>query len=93
MNEKDLYLTIKTYGETAIPMHMPGHKRNSALLGADLPYAGDITEIDGFDNLHDLEDGGILKDLSDRAAALYRAKRAFPLVNGSSGEFSPRSAR
>ncbi len=64
-------------------MHMPGHKRNAGAaryldrLGARL----DITEIDGFDNLHD--PSGILKDAMDRAAALWGSQHAFYLVNGS----------
>ena len=68
-----------------LPMHMPGHKRNTALsphlgaLGAGL----DITEIEGFDNLH--EPVGILREAQDRAAALWGAKESFFLVNGSSG--------
>lgn len=65
-------------GDT-LPMHMPGHKRRD--LGGDLPYALDITEIDGFDDLH--HRSGILKDLSGRAAKLRNAANAFPLVNGS----------
>ena len=38
---------------------MPGHKRNKAILGIELPYDLDITEIDGFDDLHHAD--GILK--------------------------------
>ena len=34
------------------PFHMPGHKRNREITGAALPYDIDITEIDGFDDLH-----------------------------------------
>ncbi len=82
MKHKDLYETIRAYGKDALPMHMPGHKRNVDLLGSELPYDIDITEISGFDNLHAPEEGGLLSRLSERAAALYRAKRAFPLVNG-----------
>lgn len=82
MKHQDIYETIRTYGRDALPMHMPGHKRNVDLLGYDLPYDADITEISGFDNLHAPEAGGILSRLSERAATLYRAKRAFPLVNG-----------
>ena len=33
------------------PFHMPGHKRNTQMLGTKLPYNIDITEIDGFDDL------------------------------------------
>lgn len=65
-----------------IPMHMPGHKRNSKKF----PYLKgfsdiDITEIDGFDNLHLAS--GILKRSMETAAQLAGAKRAFYLVNGS----------
>lgn len=65
----------------SIPMHMPGHKRNSDLLGMDLPYSIDITEIDGFDNLHGAS--GILKEYMEEIAAYYGTKRSFYLVNGS----------
>ena len=85
MKEQDLFTAIRDYGKTAVPMHMPGHKRNTALLGDGLPYAADITEITGFDDLHDPEDGGIFDRLAARAAELYHARRAFPLVNGSTG--------
>ena len=40
------------FNEGYLPMHMPGHKRNIKLLGEKLPYKIDITEIDGFDDLH-----------------------------------------
>ena len=40
--------------------HMPGHKRNGLLTGVKLPYEIDITEIDGFDDLHHAE--GVLRD-------------------------------
>ena len=64
-------------------MHMPGHKRNVALLGGDLPYSVDVTEIEGADDLHDPEDGGIIGSLCEKYANLYKAKSAHPLVNGS----------
>lgn len=61
------------------PYHMPGHKRRAISKG--LPYDIDITEIDGFDNLHDMH--GVLKDVADRASRLYGSVASFPLVNGS----------
>lgn len=64
-------------------MHMPGHKRNTAMLGSDLPYSLDVTEIDGADDLHDPEHGGIIGSLCEKYASLYKAKSAHPLVNGS----------
>lgn len=77
-----LYELLSEYDRKGVvPMHMPGHKRNTAMLGCDLPYDIDITEIDGFDNLHDAH--GVLKMTADIAARLYGSKRAFPLVGGS----------
>lgn len=68
------------------PYHMPGHKRRGAeggsfseALAASIRY--DITEIDGFDNLHEPE--GILLEAQERAAALYGADACFYSVNGS----------
>ena len=74
---------IEEITAAAIPMHMPGHKRNTALLGDDLPYSVDLTEIDGADDLHDPEEGGIIGSLCERFASLYGARSAHPLVNGS----------
>ena len=79
--EKTLLNRLAEYNETAVPMHMPGHKRNTRLLKASLPYEIDITEIDGFDNLHDMN--GVLKETAALAASLYGSKAAFPLVGGS----------
>lgn len=82
MSKPDLLHHLQAYGETdTYPFHMPGHKRNTARLGNALPYSMDITEIDGFDDLHAPD--GILKDLNDRLCALYGAKHSFALVNGS----------
>ena len=63
------------------PMHMPGHKRNTALCRMGNPYELDITEIPGFDNLHQPEE--LLLSLSMRLSRLYGSGRAYPLVNGS----------
>ena len=63
------------------PFHMPGHKRNDCPKALYNPYQIDITEIDGFDNLHHAE--GILKEAQKRAAALYGVEESFYLVKGS----------
>lgn len=72
-------------GSDAYPFHMPGHKRREITDGIPGgfpdPYGIDITEIDGFDNLHYAE--GILKDAMDEAAAIYGTDRSWYLVNGS----------
>lgn len=63
------------------PCHMPGHKRR---LCGDLPpemFQIDVTEIDGFDNLHAPE--GVIKSLQERISALYGAEESFCLVGGS----------
>lgn len=79
-----LYNMLTQYNKKGMtPMHMPGHKRNLKLLGNLLPYGIDITEIDGFDNLQDAR--GVLKETADIAAALYGSRRAFLLINGSTG--------
>lgn len=59
---------------------MPGHKRApfDFLFGAQKL---DITEIEGFDNLHDAS--GVLKTASERAAALYGVKYSRFLIDGS----------
>lgn len=61
--------------------HMPGHKRSGILTGAVLPYEIDITEIEGFDDLHHAK--GILKEAQERAAELYKADETHYLINGS----------
>ena len=50
---KGLYQTLSAYcaGED-YPCHMPGHKRNPDSGEMADFYGIDITEIDGFDNLH-----------------------------------------
>ena len=61
--------------------HMPGHKRSGALTGAELPYKIDITEIEGFDDLHHAK--GILREAQERAAKVYQAEETHYLINGS----------
>ncbi len=66
------------------PFHMPGHKRNTfGNETLDGIYGIDITEIEGFDDLHNAR--SILKDAQDRAAKCYGADETHFLVNGSTG--------
>lgn len=77
----DLYDQLREYNSAGYyPMHMPGHKRNKNFF-MENPYSIDITEIDGFDNLHEAED--ILLTSMKRAAKVYGAKQSFYLINGS----------
>lgn len=75
-----LFEKLKEYADSDyLPMHMPGHKRRMGEIGN--PFFIDITEIDGFDNLHHAE--GILLEAQKRAAALYHSEETHYLVNGS----------
>lgn len=78
----ELYEKLKWYQDTDYyPFHMPGHKRNLGELCN--PYKIDITEIDGFDDLHHAE--GIIKECQEKAAALYQSEETHFLINGSTG--------
>lgn len=81
---------IKLHESTAYPFHMPGHKRNADFIRkydmfpkGTTPYDIDITEIDGFDDLHDAE--GIIKTAEEAGARLSGAARTIFSVNGSTG--------
>lgn len=65
-----------------VPMHMPGAKRNKELFSMENPYKLDITEIDGFDNMHNPT--GIIKEAFERCAHILGAEESLFLVNGSS---------
>ena len=49
------------------PFHMPGHKRQ---LSGFFPYELDITEIEGFDNLHHAK--GLLFEAQQYAEQMYQ---------------------
>lgn len=78
MTQRTLAESLAAYADSDYyPFHMPGHKRRLTETLPDFPEALqraarlDITEIDGFDNLHDPE--GILKDAEEKAAgAVWR---------------------
>lgn len=84
----NLYRELEKYGNSDYyPYHMPGHKRKAPPLWEkeygilrEL-FRIDITEIEGFDNLHQAE--GILRSVQKEAASLYGAEESFFLVNGS----------
>lgn len=79
-----LYDKLKKYSKSGVyPFHMPGHKRSTALSDGTMPYGIDLTEIDGFDNLHNAE--GCILEVQNLAERLYNVKKAFLLVNGATG--------
>lgn len=76
----DLYKKLLEYGVSDYyPFHMPGHKRN--MKEEVSPFFYDITEIEGFDNLH--EPQGILRIAMEEAAKFYESDKTYFLVNGS----------
>lgn len=76
----DLYDRLCEYSASeAYPFHMPGHKRR--LGGMCDPFEIDITEIEGFDDLHHAQ--GILREAQERASALYGSGESYFLINGS----------
>lgn len=78
---ENLYQKLEEYSKKDIvPLHMPGHKRNTKMLGTQLPYNIDITEIDGFDDLHHAD--GIIKNIQEKAQKIYNTKKSFLLING-----------
>lgn len=78
---ENLYQKLEEYSKKDIvPLHMPGHKRNTKMLGTQLPYNIDITEIDGFDDLHHAE--GIIKNIQEKVQRIYNTRKSFILING-----------
>jgi arginine/lysine/ornithine decarboxylase len=69
-----------------ISLHVPGHKN-----GALFPTAGeaslkellklDVTELTGLDDLHSPD--GVIHDAEDLLSKLYKVKKSFFLINGS----------
>ena len=76
----NIFDKLKVYSDSDYyAFHMPGHKRNLDLMDGTSPYRIDITEIDGFDNLHEPE--GILKDAQTFAADLYHSEETVFIIN------------
>lgn len=74
--------------EENVPFSMPGHKSGKGFLatkeGRDLYEAlikGDITEVEGLDNLHSPE--GIINEAQKLLSDFYKCKKSYFLVNGS----------
>lgn len=79
---------LKYIKENNTLLCMPGHKGGKGFretaIGRELYenfIKGDITEVDGLDNLHNAE--GIIKEAQEYLAQLYGSKKSYFLVNGS----------
>lgn len=78
-----IYDKLQKYAHSSqYPFHMPGHKggRGQKLKN---PLSYDITEIPGFDNLHQPQ--GIIQEAQKLCADVFGAKESFFMVNGASG--------
>lgn len=83
---KSILDKLKEYSEQgSVPMHMPGHKRNVSGIAflKELGAKYDISEIEGFDNLHAPK--GLLLEAMERAAELWGSDKCCFLINGSTG--------
>lgn len=79
---ENLYQKLLENGKSDVyPYHMPGHKRKPVTEVLKRVCDIDITEIDGFDNLHHAE--GVLQDIQNRAARVYGADESHYLIGGS----------
>ena len=68
--------------EEIVPFSMPGHKNGRGFKGfEEILLKGDLTEVEGLDNLQHPE--GIIKEAEDKLSKLYKSKKSYFLVNGS----------
>lgn len=78
---QNLYSKLNDYSESDYyPFHMPGHKRQDYGSGKSA-YVYDITEIDGFDNLHAPEE--IIKKRLEEVIEFYKSQKSYYMINGS----------
>lgn len=76
-----LYKALQNHAEQCYyPFHMPGHKGGRLGIFTEI-LQQDITEIEGFDNLH--QPKGILLESQKKCANIFAAEESFFLVNGS----------
>lgn len=88
MNTPVIDAIVNYIKESNIPFSMPGHK-NGRAFNVDIEnfdfmrllIEGDLTEVEGLDNLHKPE--GAIKESLELLARAYKAKKSYFLVNGS----------
>jgi arginine/lysine/ornithine decarboxylase len=89
LNNIPVLKALKEYVEEKnAPFSMPGHKSGRGFtsteegrLFSEIMLKGDITEVEGLDNLHSPQ--GILKESQGLLSKLYGSKESYFLVNGS----------
>lgn len=82
MNTPIFHKLLQFQQEDRYPFHMPGHKRRLSNEISRQMFSWDITEIDGFDELHD--PSGIILDSMEELREFYGTNKTWYLVNGSS---------
>lgn len=82
MNTPIFHKLLQFQKEDRYPFHMPGHKRRLSNEISGEMFSWDITEIDGFDELHD--PSGIILDSMEELREFYGTRKTWYLVNGSS---------
>ncbi|WP_339252608.1 aminotransferase class I/II-fold pyridoxal phosphate-dependent enzyme [Sporosarcina sp. FSL W8-0480] len=84
-NNRPLVEALEYFKErTPVSFHVPGHKHgllSSLPEGMRQALSYDYTELTGLDDLHEAE--GIIQEAESLLSALYKSKRSFFLVNGS----------
>lgn len=79
---KSLAVLLQTHAEDGyIPFHMPGHKRTKDYSFLSNVQSLDITEIEGFDNLHNSKD--VLLEAQNRTAEFFGVLQSRYLTCGS----------
>lgn len=88
MNTPLIDAVVNYIKENNTPFSMPGHKNGKAfdfytqgLEFSKLMFQGDLTEVDGLDNLYKPE--GPIKESLELLSEAYKAKKSYFLVNGS----------
>ena len=77
-----LYKELENYGKSDFyPFHMASDVYKRQCIEGDFPIERDITEIDGFDDLHHSE--GILLEAQNALSRMYGTRKSFFSVNGS----------
>ncbi|MBS4197983.1 aminotransferase class I/II-fold pyridoxal phosphate-dependent enzyme [Lederbergia citri] len=87
MHQKSMPLyesLVNHISKNPISFHVPGHK-NGELFSEEIPFKSfakfDVTELLGLDDLHDPQE--VIKEAQDLLSALYRSRKSYFLVNGS----------
>lgn len=79
--DDSIYKRLKRLNtDGSYPLHMPGHKRNyKEIFDKDNLFSFDITEITGYDDLHEPE--GMIRESMNFAKEYYGTQESYFLIN------------